>query len=67
MKSFLFIFTLLFTGFIYGQENTFMASIEWQVVYRGYANQFEYAVCDDCDTVFLTTIGADLEDINIGY
>jgi len=64
MKSLLFFFLFLSTGFIIGQDNAFMASIEWQVVYRGYANHFEYAVCDDCDTVFLSAIGADLEDVS---
>lgn len=38
----------------------FVANLNCQVVYRGVPNYFEFAVCDACDTVFITAIGAEI-------
>jgi hypothetical protein len=37
-----------------------MANLNVQVVYRGISNYYEYAVCEDCDTVYVTANGAEI-------
>jgi hypothetical protein len=65
MKTILSIFSLLSSiASLYGQEEKepshFLANLNVQMVYRGISNYYEYAVCDDCDTVYVTAIGAEI-------
>lgn len=65
MKTILYIFSLLSSiASVFGQEEKkpshFMANLNAQMVYRGISNYYEYAVCENCDTIFITTIGAEI-------
>lgn len=65
MKTAFYIFSLLCAiTSVRGQENKspthFMANLNVQMVYRGISNYFEYAVCEDCDTVYVTANGAEI-------
>jgi hypothetical protein len=37
-----------------------MANLNVQMVYRGISNYYEYAVCENCDTAFITANGAEI-------
>lgn len=49
---------------IYGQAQKmpthFMANLNVQLVYSGMSNYYEYAICEDCDTVYVTANGAEI-------
>lgn len=62
--AFYIVYLLCSISSIHGQEEKmpthFMANLNAQMVYRGISNYYEYAVCENCDTLFITAIGAEI-------